>query len=918
MKTLAVGPVSAVCLIPLLLAVPCRAQTTGSIRGVVSAEGTPLPGAVVEGKSPNLQGSRTATTDGEGRFTLTLLPPGTYTITATLEGFTPVSETVLLALNASESIKLQLKVGHAETLTVTAEAVGIEAESTTVGRNLDSKVFQSLPTGRNYADVVQLNSGIGTDPSDSRNTAITVYGATGLENAYLVDGVNTTGVEFGSQGKVLNFEFVQEVEFKSGGYEAEYGHAVGGILNVVTKSGGNQFRGDAFGYLNRDSFQAGSKHLSEITAQGVPTGFTKADYGADLGGYLLKDRLWFFSAYDRVTNNQNTRVAQGPNAGQTTALRTTSDLYSGKLTWNISQGQTVIGTIFGDPTKDTGAIASPIGPPTTFDGTRSVGGTDFSLRYDGLPGSLWIFSAQAGRHHEDTSDLPGPGGNQIRYEDHTGSIVTATGGFGDNGQYDTKKFTRQDYSAEATRFLGNHDVKAGFEYEHITAQVVRSFSGGQLVQILAPLASDPQQRTLYSHIFFASNDSTLDHIVSAPLVANPNHDVLSAFLQDNWRVFEYLRLNAGVRYEKQIIRGLGNKTYINIDHFSPRVGFTWDFLKDGKTKLFGSYGHFVEAIPLDMNIRSLNGERDATIFNFDPVSIAFDPVANTPDTPSAIKGTAVNDIDPRLKSQYQSEIILGLDRQIGSYWTVGVHGIYRSLERVIEDTFLPSDQNYAFFNPGDSVLAPGYPKARRFFRGIEAIVQKRLADHWLFYGSYLYSQLKGNYDGGYREIGGFNAKDPNITDDFDFPEFVVNSYGNLTIDRPHQVKAQVAYIFPFNLTLALSGFYISGTPLSRIGWWNAYGGPELFLTQRGTEGHSPSLTNVDAHVDYTFHFEPVTIHLLGDVFNVMNRQSATVIDQVWAFDQAQNALPYPTNSHYLKPNAFQRPRTLRVGLRVSI
>jgi len=198
---------------PLLLA-----QTTGTIRGVVATGQTPLPGVTVEAKGPNLQGARTSVTDAEGRFVLTNLPPGSYAITATLEGMGSKTQTVPLSLNQDAIIKIELMASATEKVVVTAEAAQIETSSNTLGRSMDAKVFQALPTGRNYASVAQLNSGVNTDESDSRNTSMTVYGSTGLENSYLVDGANTTGAEIGNQGKTLNFEFIQEVEFKSGGY----------------------------------------------------------------------------------------------------------------------------------------------------------------------------------------------------------------------------------------------------------------------------------------------------------------------------------------------------------------------------------------------------------------------------------------------------------------------------------------------------------------------------------------------------------------------------------------------------------------------------------------------------------------------------------------------------------------------------
>ncbi|MGE5278733.1 MAG: TonB-dependent receptor [Acidobacteriota bacterium] len=921
----------------LLLASATAAQTTGSIRGTVETQGTPVPGVAVEAKSPSLQGSRTSTTDAEGRFNLTLLPPGTYTVSATLQGFGPKSQTIALGLAQSVSMRFEIFPVATEKVAVTAEAGTVEIESTTAGRNINSRVFQALPTGRNYASVAQLASGVNTDESDSRNTSMTVYGSTGLENSYLVDGANTTGVEIGNQGKVLNFEFIQEVEFKSGGYEAEYGGAQGGILNVVTKSGGNEYHGDAFGYLDHDKIQANSKHLDELTSAGIPTGFSKSDFGVDIGGYAVKDRLWFFGAYDHVRNTQDTQITQGPEEviGTNTDVTTTSNLYSGKLTWRINDQHSLIATVFGDPTDDEGAVGPVIGPPSTYEGTVSVGGTDFGARYEGILSPRWLVTAQFGYHRENTSTLPGPDGGAIYYVDNQGDTPIASGGFGGSngdGLFDTKKFTRYDYRANGNAFVGNHDIKFGGEFERVNSDVFRNYSGGQFVTILPAYEDDPLGRPVYFHSFYASPDSTIDDPVTAPVIATPQHDIFAAYAQDRWNVLSNLTINAGVRWEKQLIRGLNDVTYINIDHFSPRVGFAWDVLKDGKTKVSGSYGHFIPIIPLDMNIRSLNGERDGATYNFDPVSAACDHeaerVTDEIDNECVIRGKLVDAVDPNIRSPYADEIVFGVERQVGANWSVGVRGIYRSLRRIIEDTCVPSDtcDNYAFFNPGfstevclagDCQPAPQFGPARRYFRGVEVTGQKRLSDHWMMYASYLYGTLKGNYDGAFRAIGGFFAKDPNITDDFDYPEFQVNAYGNLTLDRQHQAKLQAAYVFPFGLTLSASGYYQTGTPLSRIGWWNNYAGPELFLTPRGSEGRTPDTYEIDAHLDYGLRLGPVTLHVLADLFNLLNRQQIASKDQVWALDQADNESPEPTNTHYGKANTWQSPRTLRLGLRAS-
>ena len=392
--------------------------------------------------------------------------------------------------------------------------------------------------------------------------------------------------------------------------------------------------------------------------------------------------------------------------------------------------------------------------------------------------------------------------------------------------------------------------------------------------------------------------------------------MIAAFIQDRWQILGNLTVNAGVRWEKQLIRGLGDITYIDIDHFSPRVGFTWDFMNNGQTKAYASYSQFVPLIPMDMNIRSLNGERDGFTTNFDPVALPCDETTFGEDD-CAIRGTAVDDIDPNLNSPYSEEILAGVEWQVCQTWVFGLRGIYRALGRVLEDTYIPDLDNYAFFNPGDSVLAPEFAPGKRYFRGIEVTAQKRLADNWMVYASYMYSSLRGNFDGSFRAIGGFFARNPFITDDFDYPEFQVNAYGNLTLDRPHQAKLQTAYAFPFGLTMSASGYYQSGLPLSRIGWWDAYIGPELFITPRGSEGRSPDTYEMDLQADYGLRLGPVTVHVLASLFNVLNRQQVTQVDQVWALQEADNELPAPTNDTYGQGNQWQQPRTLRLGLRVS-
>ena len=208
----------------------------------------------------------------------------------------------------------------------------VDSTSTTAGSNYSAKVIDKLPVGRNYADIVFTQPGVQADIGETqgRSLAISIYGSTSSENLFLIDGVNTTNVIKGFQGKDINSEFIQEVEVKTGGYQAEYGRNTGGVVNVITKSGGNEFHGGVFGYYNDTGMRADVEDRADArtsrsratstdrrrSAQQLPRRRTCARSGASTSAASSsKDKIWFFGAYDRVQVNQNVqphRRADGP------------------------------------------------------------------------------------------------------------------------------------------------------------------------------------------------------------------------------------------------------------------------------------------------------------------------------------------------------------------------------------------------------------------------------------------------------------------------------------------------------------------------------------------------------------------------------------------------------------------------------
>jgi len=931
----------------LVLAAPSAfAQTTGGLSGRISDEqGTPLPGVSVEAKGPALQGSRSTVSGGDGRYRLGLLPPGRYSIAFALSGFGKQNLTgVAVGLDNETTLNATLRLAVEAEVTVSGDAPVIDPTSASIGHNLDQRQVETLPTGRNYSAVAQTVPGVSSDANseNSGQSTISIYGSAGNENVFYIDGVNTTGSEYGFQGKELNYEFIQAVDVKTGGYEAEYGRSTGGIINVVTKSGGNEFHGDVFGYFDNDSLQRTAD--ATVSTGGTITGYTRKDFGIDLGGYFIKDRLWFFGAFDKVKNSAHSALPAGPLAGQEVESKSDRDLAAAKLTFKATPSHSLIGTFFQDPRDDTGAISdaqhSLDGDPLTYDGVRRFGGHDFALRYEGLLGGSFLASAQYARHEEENSVGPATSAGDVIQQRDVSADFYQTGGF---GLIQDKKFKRDSVALQATGFFKAHEIKLGFEYEHEKADVVRRFSGGQQVDVY-PNPANPA-RPIFRHSYWTTPDATVANAPVSQLTASPAHKVYTLYLQDRWQVLSNLTLSAGVRWDRQqIIDASGVKDIDLKKDVAPRFGFVWDPLKDGRTKVYGSYGHYYEQLPMDLVIRSFSFERQPRIYNFSPTGVTPDPVAEgLIDDVSAIVGGFTEPADPDMGNQYMREFLFGAEREVARDLAVGIKYIHRDYAQVIEDFLCANDGTYCIGNPAESdwtqdgtpytfkrIFTLDYastfpaPEPKRVYHGVQLDLTKRFSNNWYALASYVWSKLDGNFDGLYAPFTNVGA-DPNISAAYDYYDFFTNgrdldtitNTGPLSNDRRHQFKVSGIYVTPFHLSVGLSAYFRTGTPVTRYGYSDAYGRYEFFLTRRGAEGRTPDTYDADLHLGYPLKAGPVTVNLLLDVFNLLNTQRPLLLDERWGFAEADNASPVPANPNYKQAALRTPPTSLRLGLRIS-
>ncbi len=894
-------------------ALPVLAQTTGTVTGrILDSKGATVGGATVRLSGAGVQGVRNTISDRDGNYRFSLLNPGRCTITATKDGLRTAKSDAAVGLDKTATVDLTMGAVASATVEVVEQSTSVDVRATTTGANYDSETFTKLPTTRDFANIATLAPGVTQDLA-----GLKIYGGTGAENSYVVDGINTTNVEFGTQGKKIPVEFIQEFQVKTGGYEAEYGKALGGIINVITKSGGNEFTGDVFGYFDGNSLRATNKNKGG-TSVPIPVSFQNTDYGFDFGGPIIKDKLWFFVAYDRSTTTAKNTILGSTN---TAATDTTRDLFAGKLTWRLTDSQTMVASFVGDPEKSTGAVKKTLGPSSTWDGERKIGGTDFSLRYE-INGESWFAQIQLSKHRETNSTLPkGANGQSIQQVDNTNNGATI-GGF---GRFDQKDFTRDTIAGSITKYFGGHELKAGFDLQTDKADISRGYSGGQLVTILQNQGAGT---FIYSHYYWTTANGsitpTTNNAPSITFTSKPKHESQAYFIQDKWTLNSHWNFNLGLRLDQTDIKDqFGVKVISLKDQLAPRIGVVYDWKGKGQDKIYVSFSRFYQQVPLDLVIRSFSVERNPTIYNFSAVSTTPNPAASaalTTPTPSSIVGSYIEPVDRDLKGSYNDEFILGAETTLNNRYVVGAKFIRRYLGRAIEDGLDVNSAlgDYFIMNPGQSHDAGvTYPQAIRDYKAVELTAQRKFSDNYTWQLSYIWSKLDGNYEGAYQGIGGADGTgqlDPNINSAFDLPEFIVNSYGPLSGDRQGEFKANGYYEFPFGLSVGASLSYLTGTPVSRLGYHNGYGRYELFLLPRGSEGRTPNAAKLDINLAYVLKISgKKQVRFMMDIFNLLDSQTATSLDQRFNFAEGDPQ----TNGNYLRGNAFQAPRSIRLGVRFS-
>jgi hypothetical protein len=427
------------------------ALTTGSIRGIVKDKttGESSVGATVVATSPALQGEQVVIADETGGYYITNLPPGMYTLTVYYNNITYSRGNVLIQVGKEVVVNLSVDTSAAkgETIAITGAVPIVDQGSTKVGTTITSDFTNNVPSRRTFGEVMGGAAGAQSD-----HYGVSFAGATSAENTYVVEGLNTTDTGFGTLSTNLPTEFIQETEVITGGYNAEYGRALGAIVNVVTKSGSNEFHGSVFGHLQTSRLTADARTiLREGNAIDHATNQnSRYDFGAELGGPIIPDKLWFHvgftptiindtttrfisSQVDKVDNTTGMPVMGGdgiPDIDRTTGFTVrerlaTRDIptsfktyfFTGKLTGAISRDHQWQLAVFGNPENDS---ALPLNPDGTINVVRDPntallkvdrGAYDFSGKWTSkFNDGKTQFDAVAGFHRGYNNASPGTAG----------------------------------------------------------------------------------------------------------------------------------------------------------------------------------------------------------------------------------------------------------------------------------------------------------------------------------------------------------------------------------------------------------------------------------------------------------------------------------------------------------------------------
>jgi hypothetical protein len=822
----------------------------GGLAGVVTdASKGAVPGATVTVTNKGTGAVRTVVTGPDGGYRIPDLEPGRYNVAIELAGFQKATaDDVLVLLGRTFEISPELKPGAVtEVVNVTAVTPQVDLKGVEIAHNVTAEEFDRLPKTRSFQGIALAAPSVNQGEIEG---GLQVNGASGAENAFTVDGVVTNSLVNGSARQNTVFEYLQEVQVKTTGIAAEYGGALGGVVSAVTKSGGNTFLGEGHYYYLGSGLSAGpvtrlvldpadDRTVSYFQDRKDPD--HNNEFGASVGGPIIKDRLFFFgSVSPRLAHRTRTyQLADGTGSLDIKREQTYMQGF-GKV--NVTSGRlNAYATVLYTPTTSDGTLQNLDGAGPNFfvsgrpalapnqqigyesNQTSTTGNVDFTL------GTSNFITVKGGYFYDSYKDTGVPDNASYTYQTSAVGLPFAipaslVGGVNTvntprvqvRDDITKRGFFNIDYTHALTA-AGSHSFKGGFGYQRTINNVNNLYPQGYL--------------NIFWNSAFQSNVTGITdrgaygyyEVNEFGTTGNVGANIISLYVQDQWSVTPRLSLNLGLRTENEAIPNVGTGQdafkFGFEDKLAPRLGAAYDLRGDGKVKLYGSWGRYFDWTKYELARGSFGGDfwriyyRSLDTFDLASLNVNNKPGRDLWGSATGFRNRRVNyagNVDPDIKPMYQNSTSVGVEYQALANTVFTVHFVHNNLPRTIEDIGAldaNGDEAYVIGNPGEFLSefeAPSgttprgqpMPKPKRQYDAIELGVTRRFANRWFFSGNYTYSRLYGNYAGiassdeirtpttnvsspiAQQQLGGVSRQGGNANRAWDIDYLMWDSHGN--------------------------------------------------------------------------------------------------------------------------------------------
>ncbi|MGD1147539.1 MAG: TonB-dependent receptor [Thermoanaerobaculaceae bacterium] len=916
----------------LVVALPALAQIpTGTLTGRATDGKEPLPGVIVTVTSPNLQGARTAVTEAAGAYIFAFLPAGDYNVKFELMGFQTLDTTVKINAAQSATVNATMPITKvAEEVTVTGTYDNISS-SHQVATTYDQNLINELPVPRTILGSAALTPGVAaTGPSGN----LTISGAMSYENLYMVNGVVIQDNVRNTPLALYIEDAIQETTTSTGAISAEFGRFSGGIVSSLTKSGGNEFHATFRDSLSSDKW-AGK---TPKTASRNDT--INSVYEATLGGFIVKDKLWFFAAgRDRkLTTDSQTYSTNIPFTQVDTQKR-----YEGKFTLSLTPNHRIIASYMKVAQTQTNNVFGTILDLASLDKQRELPQDLFAANYTGIITNNFFVEGQYSKRHFTFVGSGGDSKDQV-----LGTVVR------DNVHYwysnaptfcgvcTPEKRDNEDWLVKGSWFatsqtLGSHDIVAGYDSFN-DMRLSNNYQSGSnyvywptsyLTNAGGAIVLDP---VLHQPIPVVYGDGSSDFTYWAVLKQSlgTNFRTNSTFVNDKWRLNNNWSFNVGVRFDKNDGEDASHNVVARDSRISPRLGASYDINGDGNWVINASRGDYVTAIAGSI---ASQGAGSPSSFGY----LYEGPDINT-DCDPANPATCLNEhqvlqqvfawlyangtnsiggpvgrsvaygsiaglsliVGKDLKSPYAEESTIGFTKRLGSrglFRMDYVHREYKDLYSTRCD-LTTGQVTDSLGNVSDLKIIGNDHVLEKKYDGVNLQASYRLNDALQIAGNYTWSHTYGNYEG---ETVGSGPISNTANPDY-YPQYSqqkwTNPIGNLSNDQRNRGRVWAVWDLintrHSSLSASLMESYWSGTPYSAVGQIYSY--PYVvpnpgyaqrpttvtyFFSKRGAY-FTDNVTSTDLSVNYSFKLPAfgadLEFYVVPQITNIFNEMAVTAPD----------------------------------------